>query len=137
MRHVGLQPRLTLALRLNRGEGREVSKSVNFNGPITNEHRDILGIANDEWSPLTDATKNEANEVAEVFERVIVAEDAAQKREAFWTIWKDTQRSLFAVADWQERLKHERSDLGKLASVLLLDLITPLAPAVQAGLSES
>lgn len=73
------------------------------------------------WAPFGKAIKDHAEEVAEVFEGLIVAEDTAHKGQAFWNLWEDTKEGLFSVPDWQQELKRERAGLAKLASALLLD----------------
>ena len=76
------------------------------------------------WEPIASAVANHPKEVSEVFERVILTEDQAQRLEAFWSLWKRTAQGLLNVPERDERLFGRYSDLPRLGSVLLLDHIS-------------
>lgn len=73
------------------------------------------------WTPLAEAISQSPDEVAEVFSRVISAEDAANRSDAFWSVWQETARHLSTAPRCSDHLADEDGDLAKLGSALLLD----------------
>jgi hypothetical protein len=73
------------------------------------------------WEPLANAIPDHADEVSELLQELISAEDALRKGDAFWAIWRETCDRLLSVPDVANRLMSEHSPLAKLASLLLLD----------------
>lgn len=78
-------------------------------------------VARELWKPFEGAIENCAEEVAEVFEKLIYAEDSIQNGTAFWAIWNATKSRLLSLRRFHEQAENERSGCAKLASVLLLD----------------
>lgn len=75
------------------------------------------------WEPFANAIPQNADEVAEVFERMIISEDATHESNTFWAVWQETVNRLLSSANCHEQLAREHSGLAKLSSVLLLDRI--------------
>jgi hypothetical protein len=78
-------------------------------------------IALELWEPIALAVDRHAEEVTKLFKQLVIAEDSGHFGRGFWPVWKRTKQAIVSISQWQDRTARDRSNLGQLASALLLD----------------
>jgi hypothetical protein len=73
------------------------------------------------WQPFAVAIEHHADEVAEIFQEVIRAEDRTGEKIVFWAIWQDTETRFLATQNIARLIANERNALTKLGAALVLD----------------
>jgi hypothetical protein len=103
-------------------DGRNYEAETILQGQFTNFVVQCeANVAVDLWQPIKAAIQIDAEEVANLFERLVVAEDHARKSDGFWAVWKETEGAVKTIVDWIDEARKDRRGIPKLGSRLLFD----------------